>query len=327
MRKSIPRKMFTTLLSEINKTLIQMQNTLRSKAIKAAHIRQANQFEKEVTEQLTSFFDLQISGAVEKVTVVLDDSEEWAKQLLDVDEQTKELINIMVPLYAKWAGKAAVSQLLAVGINVLRSGRDPQKSTASEWLESMGTTLPPGISAEMPAWMVAAISVLLEETFTQPYWQKISETTRDDIQQILDTGLSEGWSAATIASEISRRHPTQYSRKRGMLVARTESGHALNGAREISLRKMREELPDDLANRISKSWISVLGNTTRDSHADLDGSFENKDGMFNLDGVLVPWPAHVALPPKNRCNCRCTIGIEMGVSQDQLTDIEGVLRD
>jgi hypothetical protein len=57
-----------------------------------------------------------------------------------------------------------------------------------------------------------------------------------------------------------------------------------------------------------KRWSSVLGNTTRQSHRDIhDTKVEGVDGLFNLDGVLVPYPGHPDLPVENRAQCQCTI--------------------
>jgi hypothetical protein len=64
---------------------------------------------------------------------------------------------------------------------------------------------------------------------------------------------------------------------------------------------------------INKSWLSVLGNTTRDAHADLDGVMADADGLWDLNGVKIPWPGHVSLPASDRCNCQCTIVTEFGV--------------
>jgi len=38
-----------------------------------------------------------------------------------------------------------------------------------------------------------------------------------------------------------------------------------------------------------------------------DTKAEGVDGLFNLDGVLVPFPGHPDLPVENRAQCQCTI--------------------
>jgi hypothetical protein len=54
---------------------------------------------------------------------------------------------------------------------------------------------------------------------------------------------------------------------------------------------------------MKRAWLSVLGNTTRDTHAALDGVPEDSEGLWNLGGVDIPWPSHVSLPPDERINC------------------------
>jgi len=65
------------------------------------------------------------------------------------------------------------------------------------------------------------------------------------------------------------------------------------------------------------SWLSVLGNTTRDTHAILDGTPADGEGLFNVGGYRVPWPAHYSLPPGERCNCQCTLTTEFGMDEEE----------
>jgi hypothetical protein len=96
----------------------------------------------------------------------------------------------------------------------------------------------------------------------------------------------------------------EFYHNRGQNIARTESGNALNGARSAAMDRLQEEVP---GLKTKKTWMSVLGTTTRDSHAELDGVPADEDGMWNLAGYDVPWPGHWSLPPSERCNCQCTI--------------------
>lgn len=51
------------------------------------------------------------------------------------------------------------------------------------------------------------------------------------------------------------------------------------------------------------TWLSVLGTTTRATHAMLDGVPADEDGLWELGGVRVPWPGHWSLEAGERCNC------------------------
>jgi len=63
--------------------------------------------------------------------------------------------------------------------------------------------------------------------------------------------------------------------------------------------------------------LSALGNTTRATHAELDGVPENKNGMWDLSGYEIPWPGHIDLPANERCNCQCSLTIEFGMQEDE----------
>ena len=68
---------------------------------------------------------------------------------------------------------------------------------------------------------------------------------------------------------------------------------------------------------IKATWLSVLADTTRDTHAMLDGVPADADGLWNLSGYMVPWPSHTSLPAGERINCMCTILEEFGLDDDQ----------
>ncbi len=93
------------------------------------------------------------------------------------------------------------------------------------------------------------------------------------------------------------------------------SGNALNGARKVSMDELSEELGPEVPMRAE--WLSVLGTTTRDDHADLDGVPEDEEGMWTLGGIRIPWPAHYSLPPGQRCNCQCTQVTAFGLGEEE----------
>lgn len=208
------------------------------------------------------------------------------------------------------------------------------KSTASEWLESyedIGETLfdtPMGQfnivhATEYPEWMKQAIEDRLRESFAQDYWAKVNLTTLGDIDNFLITGLREGWSIARMAKEMAPNllQEGAYATRRGKLIARTEMGNSLNGARSAAMDSLINELGEQLP--MKKTWLSVLGTTTRDEHANLDGVPADKDGMWELAGIRVRWPGDVTLPPSQRCNCMCSLIIKYGMTDAEATTLLG----
>jgi len=209
-------------------------------------------------------------------------------------------------------------------------------TTATEWLiENPGDVyalgelfeglegFPIWLWTEIPLWMKQVIAEQLAESFVESYWDVIAKTTQGDAENALIRGLGEGWSIRKIAKEMEESlGGDKYARQRAMNIARTEAGNALNGARKASINQMIEDLGPLVPMR--PSWLSVLGTTTRDSHASLDGVPADENGMWLLAGLFIPWPGYFGLPPEERCNCQCTIVMEYGM---QASEAEQLIRD
>jgi uncharacterized protein with gpF-like domain len=203
-------------------------------------------------------------------------------------------------------------------------------STASEWLaknpnqaaELREVLVANGVSVdfltEYPDWMLENIAQQLTDTFSQSYWDDIEQSYGNDVNELLRAGIRNGKSMGDIAQEMTDLSD-EYAESRAMNIARTESGHALNGARKASM----DEIVNDpqLVGTLRPMWQSALGTTTRDSHAILDGVPADKEGMWTLSGYKIPWPAHYSLPPGERCNCQCTIVIEYGLQDLEARDM------
>lgn len=205
-----------------------------------------------------------------------------------------------------------------VGLEGKASGDKRTKaSTATEWLEESDDidledvvfTTPYGnvslgIATEYPDWLKREIKDRLEETFSQPYWDKINDTTLGDIRSYLQRGIRDGWSIERMAREMApiMLEEGRYAMVRGRAIARTEAGHALNSGRAAAIDGLQADMPE-LA--IERTWLSVLGDTTRETHANLDGVPADKNGEWRLGGVKVRWPSDVRLPPGERVNCQC----------------------
>lgn len=166
--------------------------------------------------------------------------------------------------------------------------------------------LPVSLFTELPRWMKKAIADQLMISFSQPYWAKIAEATSDQATRVLLDGIARGDSISTMARAMQSSFAgdtERYARIRSRNIARTEAANALNGARKIGMQHVLDG-PDV---GLVSSWLSVLGNTTRDEHAMLDGEPADENGNWNLAGYDIPWPGHWSLPPAQRCNCQCSI--------------------
>lgn len=210
-------------------------------------------------------------------------------------------------------------------------------STASEWLNNIPgdveglkqVLIANGISVdfltEYPDWMLKEVANNLVDTFKQPYWDDVHKTFLGDAEKYLNAGLKDGKSirqmAEGIASSFAGQGSAEYAKVRATAIARTESGNALNGARKVGMNRLTDD--PQLEGTMRPVWLSVLGTTTRDSHANLDGVPADKNGMWNLSGYEIPWPGHTSLPAGDRINCQCSIVLELGMQDDEATDLIG----
>ncbi len=302
---------------------------IRRAVCRHLHVKQFQNTERLLGISLARFFQSQISDAKKRLSdmggdkAATDQASSMRQLVYEPREWRRKLIDAAFPPLAKGMIEAARAQLLMMGM-------DPNKSTASEWLQDenidLGDVEGLGIATEMPQWMKDAIEIQLRETFEQDYWKNILETTGTDIEEYLRDGLQEGLSIRELARNINRAFPSAYSMRRAVLIARTESGNALNSARALAVDHLKEEL-GEAGTTIRKEWLSVLGNTTRDSHAALDGVPADENGLWNLDGVRVPWPSHWSLPAKNRVNCQCTITTGFGIDEEEFDERIGEQRN
>jgi phage portal protein BeeE len=232
-------------------------------------------------------------------------AEEQAKAIVDAvfgpkqqEEATRELIELCVQPQSQAFARAALSEL------VLHSGL-VEKTTAEEIAARLEIDLPPEIAiGAMPDWLLDAAREYLSEAFDQDYWTEIHATTYRDVLGDVTAGIEEGWPIVDVARAIQDDMGADYALWRAMRIARTETPDALNAGHSAGIRELEEEtgLP------IGKEWVSVLGNTTRADHAAMDGQqTDGAEGLFELAGIRIPWPAHFSLPPGQRCNCQCTV--------------------
>jgi len=155
----------------------------------------------------------------------------------------------------------------------------------------------------MPPEMVEQAFATLDDTFSRDYWQKIGESTRQDVLVTLRNAIEQGKSSRDITSLIIESHGEEYTRARANAVARTEIGAAMNAGHSAGIRELAEETGLE----IRALWLSALGATTRESHAALHNTLADDDGLFELGGVRVPYPSHPDLPAEERIHCMCSL--------------------
>lgn len=117
----------------------------------------------------------------------------------------------------------------------------------------------------------------------------VSNTTRDLVSNIIQGGLDEGASTATIARTLSEA--TGFKSARAQLIARTETTAAYNGAPQESLSLLGQ----DTGRVFTKTWSGSLDDRERDEHVAMEGETVPIDETFS-NGLMYP----------SEPNCRCT---------------------
>ena len=136
----------------------------------------------------------------------------------------------------------------------------------------------------------------------------ISETTKNQILQIISEGVQKGWGADKIADALESPELLLW---RARLIVRTESNKAMNYGQRIGEAKSDWET--------DKIWIAANDHRTRHSHRLVDDQqlkftekflvpvFKNKMQM----GVdLMDGPGDLHASAGNICNCRCTLAFK-----------------
>jgi hypothetical protein len=133
----------------------------------------------------------------------------------------------------------------------------------------------------------------------------ITQTTKDQIQNSIENGLNDGEDLDYIINGIMT---SDITKNRAALIARTEVAKASNYGEQVGT--------DKTGLQTQKEWLSVRDNRTRLDHLACDGQIV-ADGQpfdvglehFKMDrpGASVGADGR-AIPAKEICNCRCTIG-------------------
>jgi len=316
-----------------------IDRNVRRETAEKVHLKEFQELVDSVTNSLVPMFERQIESAAKRLSDLkgksyksAEDSASSLVQLIfDPSEWNEELVNRALPPLAVGTAKAMLSQLTLMGVDTSGITKD---STATEWLNRQtesdisnvvfATALGPvsmSFATEFPKWMKDEIEERLQETFSQPFWAKVNETTSGDIEQFLREGIRDGVSIDDMSRSMAPNllEEGKYAFIRAKRIAITESGNVLNAARSASIDSLLRDTELDFA--IKKVWLSVLIDTTRATHADLHGVPADKDGLWFLGGIRVRWPSDIMLPAGERVNCLCTLVAEFGMQDAEAEEL------
>lgn len=165
------------------------------------------------------------------------------------------------------------------------------KRSARKKIEKAGF----GLSQE---WIDAVIAFFGDEYFALV--QQISETTKDQLFQVLSQAAAEGWSND---ETVKRLQNPEIPTWRARLITRTELNKGAFFGRKLAM--------DDSDWETEKEWIAANDHRTRHSHRAVDGDVIDSDGKFEVStpkgGIdYMVGPGDPTASAANLCNCRCT---------------------
>lgn len=166
------------------------------------------------------------------------------------------------------------------------------------------------LKGRMPIGFSQRMSQLIEQYFNTDILnasEGITDTTKDLIRKVFAEAYEAGLGIDDIISQLRN---TELSQMRARLIARTETVTAANqGAMFVA---------KDTGLKLNKVWLATSDNRTRHDHRMVDGHTVDMDDYFILAGdikMLQPGDrggtdGRRATPPKEVCNCRCTVLFE-----------------
>jgi phage putative head morphogenesis protein, SPP1 gp7 family len=134
---------------------------------------------------------------------------------------------------------------------------------------------------------------------TQAYLKStyVTQTNHEIVKRVITAGVENGSSEVEIAKNIKDHFKSQAAIGRARTIARTE----VHNAASFGMQNAAEESQLNL----TREWVSVIDDRTREDHADADGQVRGMDEPFDIGGEAVDFPGDGS--PENSINCRCTL--------------------
>jgi hypothetical protein len=122
-------------------------------------------------------------------------------------------------------------------------------------------------------------------------------------RQEMIQGFIKGDSYLDMAERISDVFGRSFSD--ALRIAETEGNRSASEGM-LSLFDDAEEMGIEF----DRIWVATLDDKTRDTHADLDGTPADEDGLFWIGGDSAPGPVQWGIPEED-INCRCSVIAQM----------------
>jgi len=243
----------------------------------------------------------EVLGELEKAA---GDAGGLVEVIFDPDEWEERLVEVCRPHLER-----------AAAVGAVRTMEQVKATKAGPSAEELMVELTPAVRAK--------IDGELETLLSRPYWPDVQQTTRAKLAATLSEGVQNGESLHYLAARVGDA-PTvpvvdpgvfppgtvfgtnavlgsEASRRRALLIARTEVTGALNCGQAAQQEQLFNDGVTD-----GMEWMAIIDQYTRGSHAALNGARAPGDypvGKWDVGGHVAPYPGHHSLPAAERCNC------------------------
>lgn len=130
----------------------------------------------------------------------------------------------------------------------------------------------------------------------------ITDTTREQVRQVLLEGMREGFGVEKMARRLEEEWE-DVARVRSRRIVRTEMIAASNYGSLEGAKATAEAA--GLA--LKKEWIATPDDRTRDTHLGANGQQVAMNERFTVGGYGARYPGDPALPADERVQCRCAV--------------------
>lgn len=129
----------------------------------------------------------------------------------------------------------------------------------------------------------------------------ITDTMRQDILNILQKAVENGWSIDETVNELSK---TSLMAARAVVIARTEINRAANVGHTIAAQSLPYE--------VDKKWVAAVDHRTRHSHRLINNHQVSETGYFEVQTPKggteqMLFPGDPDASAANTVNCRCRV--------------------
>jgi len=135
------------------------------------------------------------------------------------------------------------------------------------------------------------------------------------IRQEVTQGLIKGESYFDTAERLKEALEGNYAK--AQRIVWTESHRCKEEAQLEAMQKMQEKGVE-----AKRMWVATLDDRTRDTHRELDGQMEDKDGYFHIRGLKAQAPGMFGVASED-INCRCTTIFVFEGSEPRTRMIQG----